>query len=158
MSNTENNNNSSNTENIHRIFKPTYAALKNKTTVFILTAILAVFGWLSYQQMPRELNPEIVIPYVMITTVYPGNSPVDIENLITRPIEKELKNLKGVKNVSSSSYQDMSLIVLEFETDVPVKQALQDAKDQVDKAKSELPMIWIMTLRWKISTLKSFPS
>ncbi|GET27367.1 efflux RND transporter permease subunit [Prolixibacter sp. NT017] len=139
MSNIENNNNSSNTEGIHRIFKPTYAALKNKTTIFILTAILAGFGLLSYQQMPRELNPEIVIPYVMISTVYPGNSPVDIENLITRPIEKELKNLKGVKNVSSSSYQDMSLIVLEFETDVPVKQALQDTKDQVDKAKSELP-------------------
>lgn len=126
-------------ESIHRIFGPTFLALKNKTTIFILTGILCVFGLFSYNTMPRELNPEVVIPYVMVQTVYPGNSPVDIENLITRPIEKELKNLKGVKEISSASYQDMSMIIIEFETDVSVSLALQEAKDQVDKAKSELP-------------------
>lgn len=126
-------------ENIHREFKPTFGALKNKNSIFILTAILVMFGWFSYKSMPREYFPEVVIPNIMISTPYPGNSPVDIENLVTRPIEKELKSLKGVKKLSSASYEDMSLIVVEFNTNVPVKQALQDTKDKVDKSLSELP-------------------
>ncbi len=128
-----------NQQHIKRKFKPTYIALKNKTTVYILTVLLVFFGIFSYQQMPRELMPEIVAPNILIQTVYPGNSPVDIENLITRPIEQELKGLKGVKKVTSASYQDMSSINVEFNTKVTIKQALQDTKDRVDKAKSELP-------------------
>jgi len=124
---------------ITRKFKPTYLALKNKTTVYIFTALLVFFGIFSYQQMPREAMPEIVIPYIFVQTLYPGNSPVDIENLCTRPIEKELKGMKGVKKVSSASFQDVSTIVVEFDTDITIKQALQDTKDRVDKAKSELP-------------------
>jgi multidrug efflux pump subunit AcrB len=139
MSTQENTKYKSSSEDIKRQFKPTFIAIKNKTTVFILTILLVVFGLYSYRTMPRELYPEIVIPYIMVSTPYPGNSPLDIENLITRPIEKELKGLKGVKDLNSASYQDMSLIILEFETNVAVKQALQDTKDQVDKAKSELP-------------------
>ena len=130
---------STNTDNITRKFKPTYLALKNKTTVFILTMLIVFFGLFSYNQMPRESFPEIVVPYIFIQTVYPGNSPVDIENLITRPIEKELKGMDGIKKLSSASYQDVSLIVVEFTTTTSVKQALQDTKDNVDKAKSELP-------------------
>lgn len=129
----------SNIQNIKRKFKPTYLALKNKTTVYILTALLVFFGIFSYQQMPRELMPEIIVPNILIQTVYPGNSPVDIENLITRPIEQELKGLKGVKKIMSASYQDMSSINVEFNTNVTIKQALQDTKDRVDKANSELP-------------------
>lgn len=124
---------------ITRKFKPTYLAIKNKTTVYIFTALVVLFGIFSYNQMPREAMPEIVVPYIFVQTVYPGNSPVDIENLCTRPIEKELKGLKGVKKVSSASYQDVSTIFVEFNTNVSIKQALQDTKDRVDKAKSELP-------------------
>jgi len=133
------NNKSNNIEENERAFKPTFAALKNKNSIFILTVLLSLFGLFSYTSMPRELFPEVVIPQIMISTPYPGNSPVDIENLVTRPIEKELKSLKGVKKLSSASYEDMSLIIVEFETDIPVKQALQDTKDKVDKSKSELP-------------------
>jgi multidrug efflux pump len=128
-----------NKDHIDRKFGPTYLALKNKTTVYIFTALLVFFGIFSYNQMPRELMPEIVVPYIFIQTVYPGNSPEDIENLITRPIEKELKGMQGVKKVSSASYQDVSTIVVEFNTTVQVKQALQDTKDRVDKSKSKLP-------------------
>lgn len=128
-----------NQQNITRKFKPTYLALKNKTTVYIFTALLVFFGIISYNQMPREAMPEIVIPYIFVQTVYPGNSPVDIENLITRPIEQEIKGLKGVKKVSSASYQDVSTIIVEFNTNVTIDQALQDTKDRVDKSKSDLP-------------------
>jgi len=128
-----------NTDHITRKFKPVYLALKNKTTVFISTILIVFFGIFSYNQMPREAFPEIVVPYIFIQTVYPGNSPVDIENLITRPIEKTLKGMDGIKKLSSASYQDVSLIVVEFTTKTSVKQALQDTKDKVDKAKPDLP-------------------
>ncbi|MBN1822367.1 MAG: efflux RND transporter permease subunit, partial [Prolixibacteraceae bacterium] len=131
--------NSKNTQNIQRRFAPTYLALKNKTTVYILTALIVFFGIYSYQKMPREAMPEIVVPYIFIQTVYPGNSPVDIENLITRPIEQELKGMKGIKDVTSASYQDVSTIIVEFNTNVTIKDALQDTKDRVDKAKTDLP-------------------
>ena len=122
-----------------RKFKPTFWALDNKNTIYILTLFLIVAGWMGYQSMQREQFPEIVIPYISVSTPHPGNSPLDIENLITRPIEKELKDLDGVKRMSSNSFQDMSLIIVEFETDVPVDQAKLDVKDKVDKALSELP-------------------
>ena len=130
---------SKNTQNITRRFGPTYLALKNRTTVYILTGIIVLFGIFSYKQMPRESMPEIVVPYIFIQTLYPGNSPVDIENFITRPIEQELKGMQGVKKISSASYQDASIIIVEFNTNVDVKDALQDTKDRVDKSKSELP-------------------
>lgn len=89
--------------------------------------------------MPKSLFPDIVMPTIMVQTVYPGNSPADIENLITRPIEKELKSVKGLKNLKSTSIQDNSTIIVEFNTDVEVKTALQDVKDGVDKAMGKLP-------------------
>lgn len=128
-----------NLQHITRKFKPTYIALQNKTTVYIFTGLLVFFGIYSYNQMPRELMPEVVIPFIFVQTVYPGNSPVEIENLITRPIEKELKGMQGIKKVSSGSYQDVSTIWVEFNTTIEIQQALQDTKDRVDKSKSELP-------------------
>jgi len=120
-------------------FAATTFALKNATSVIILTIIVLFGGMLAYNTMPKELFPEIVLPQIYVRTVYPGNSPVDIENLITRPIEKEIKPLKGMSKFTSTSVQDNSIIMVEFNTDVPVKQALQDVKDAVDRSKSELP-------------------
>lgn len=114
-------------------------ALKNSTSVLILTFLIVAGGMLAYTTMPKELFPEVVMPQIYVRTVYPGNSPVDIENLITRPIEKEIKPLKGIKKMTSTSVQDNSIIIVEFNTDVPVEEALSDVKDAVDKADSELP-------------------
>mgnify|MGYP006269391945 CR=1 FL=1 len=114
-------------------------ALNNRTSVFILAALIFVFGIVSYQQTSKELYPEIVMPQIYVNTIYPGNSPADMENLITRPIEKEIKSIKGVTEVNSTSVQDVSAIVVEFDEDVEVSEALTDVKDAVDKAQSELP-------------------
>lgn len=128
-----------NKKEIKREFGISSMSVKNTTSVVILTLIIAVLGVSSYIAMPKESFPEIVIPTIYIGTSYPGNSPVDMENLITRPIEKELKSITGVKNVTSTSIQDYSTILVEFNPEVEVTRALQDTKDAVDKAKSELP-------------------
>ena len=114
-------------------------SVDNSTSIIILTLIITVLGLGAYRTMPKESFPEIVIPTVYIGTPYPGNSPVDMENLITRPIEKELKSLNNVKDIKSTSVQDFSSIVVEFTPGVELAKAIQDVKDAVDKAKSELP-------------------
>lgn len=107
--------------------------------MLILTFLIVCGGILAYSTMPKELFPEVVMPQIYVRTVYPGNSPVDIENLITRQLEKEIKPLKGINELTSTSVQDNSIIIVEFNTDVPVEEALLDVKDAVDKAKSDLP-------------------
>lgn len=114
-------------------------SVDNRTSVVILTLIITFLGIFAYRTMPKESFPEIVIPTIYVGTAYPGNSPVDMENLITRPIEKELKSINNLKDVSSTSIQDFSSIVVEFNPNVEISKALQDVKDAVDKAKSELP-------------------
>ncbi len=126
-------------DKVVREFKLTTLALKNKNTVYLLTLLLLFFGVYSYQSLPKELFPEIVWPQVMVQTVYPGNSPEDIENLITRPLEKELENVRGLKEITSISSQDASMIFVEFNTDVDLENALRRVKDAVDIGKNELP-------------------
>jgi multidrug efflux pump subunit AcrB len=96
-------------------------------------------GIFSYIDLPKEQFPDIVIPTIFVQTVYPGTSPQDIETLITRPIEKQLKSVNGVKKVTSQSMPDVSVIIVEFHTDVETVTAKQRVQDAVDKAKSELP-------------------
>jgi len=122
-----------------REFKLSSWALRNKNTVFLMMFILLGFGFYSYRSLPKELFPDLVWPTIYVQTIYPGNPPLDIENLITRPIEKEIESVSGVKEIRSTSTQDVSAIFVEFNTDVRLEDALQEVKDAVDKSKSELP-------------------
>lgn len=114
-------------------------SVDNQISVLILVIIITILGFGAYRTMPKESFPEIIIPTVYVGTTYPGNSPVDMENLITRPIEKELKSLNNVKNITSTSVQDFSSIVVEFNPGVEIAKAIQDVKDAVDKSKGGLP-------------------
>lgn len=127
------------TDKVIRNFWLSTWALNNKNTVYLIMVVTILFGFYSYVSMPKELFPEINIPTIMVQTLYPGNPPVDIENLITRHLEKEIESVKGIHDMTAMSSQDASNIYIEFHTDVDIKIALQDVKDAVDKAKSELP-------------------
>jgi len=122
-------------------FKPTSWAIDNKTAIYIIAIIISAYGLTKFNSMPKEQFPDIVVPTISITTVYVGNSPKDIENLVTRPIEKQLKGISGAKinKIQSTSQSDYSLIVIEFDTDIKTELAKQKVKDAIDKAKSELP-------------------
>ncbi|MDX5482118.1 MAG: efflux RND transporter permease subunit [Hymenobacteraceae bacterium] len=122
-----------------KYFKPTSWSIDNRTSIYIITIIITLAGIYSYIKLQKENFPDIVIPTVFVGTIYPGTSPADIENLVTRPIEKQLKAISGVKKVSSNSIQDFSMITVEFNTDVDVVEAKQLVKDAVDKARTDLP-------------------
>jgi multidrug efflux pump subunit AcrB len=114
-------------------------SVENGTSVFVITLMILLFGIQSYQDMPKELFPEVAWPTVYINTPYFGNSAPDIENLVSRPIEKELQSITGIKNIRSTSIQDYSVITAEFNADIDLDDAVRKVKDAVDKAKSELP-------------------
>lgn len=114
-------------------------AIDNKTSIYIITIFITLAGISSYQNLPKEKFPDIVIPTIYVSTVYPGTSPKDMENLVTKHIEKQIKSISGVKKIKSNSIQDFSSVMVEFNTDVEVAVAKQKVKDAVDKSKKDLP-------------------
>ncbi|MBN1651303.1 MAG: efflux RND transporter permease subunit, partial [Bacteroidales bacterium] len=123
----------------YREFKLSSFALKNKNTIYLLTGLLLFFGVYSYTTLPKELFPEVYYPTIMVMTPYPGNPPLDMENLVTRPLEKEIDRVKGLKKITSTSSQDISAIFVEFNPGIEISAALREVKDAVDKAKDDLP-------------------
>ena len=115
-------------------------AIRNRTTVVVLGLIIILMGGYSYLSLPREAFPDIPIPHIMVTTMYEGVSPEDIETSVTMKIEKELNGIRGVKEIRSSSAEGLSMIDVEFTPDVQSDVALQRVRDRVDIAKGELPM------------------
>ncbi len=114
-------------------------AVNKSITVMVLAVIIFVFGVYCYNVLPRESDPDITIPNVFVTTSYRGVSPADMETSVTIEIEKKLKGLDGVKKIQSVSSEGLSSINIEFVTGTDIDKALQDVKDKVDEAKSELP-------------------
>ncbi|MCY7290692.1 MAG: efflux RND transporter permease subunit, partial [Ferruginibacter sp.] len=122
-------------------FKPTSWSISNKTSIYLIMLFVTLAGLYQFLTLPKEQFPDIVIPTIYVQTVYVGISPNDIENLVTRPIEKQIKGITGAKitKFTSTSLQDFSAIQVEFNTDVKVEIALQKVKDAIDKAKQDLP-------------------
>lgn len=111
----------------------------HKAPVLLLVLCTFLFGAISYARLPRESNPDVDIPFVMVTTPYVGVSPKDIETLVTIPIENEVSGIKGLKEVSSTSAEGVSIVSLEFEPDVVIEEALQRVRDRVSRARAKVP-------------------
>jgi multidrug efflux pump subunit AcrB len=126
-------------QDIDKEFKPTSWAIDNKVSIYVATAIICIAGIITYINLPKENFPEVVFPQIYVATLFPGASPSDVENLITKHIEKQVKSISGVKKISSNSIQNFSNVIVEFETDVDVAEAKRDVKDAVDRAKPDLP-------------------
>jgi multidrug efflux pump len=122
-------------------FKPTSWSISNKTTIYLVMLFVSMAGIFQFVTLPKEQFPDIVIPTIYVQTIYTGNSPKDIENLVTRPIEKQIKGITGakIKKFTSTSQQDYSAIMVEFDTEVQTDIALQKVKDAIDKSKQDLP-------------------
>jgi multidrug efflux pump subunit AcrB len=123
----------------HKEFKPSTWAINNRVAMGVITLLLALAGIQAYQGLPKENFPDISLPNIYVSVVYPGTSPKDMENLIVRPIEKECKSIAGVKKIRSSSLQDYCNVNVEFNSDINIEDAKQKVKDAVDKAKPDLP-------------------
>jgi multidrug efflux pump len=126
-------------QDLEKEFGPTSWSINNKTSIYIITVLLCISGIFAYIKLGKEKFPDIVIPRIIVATVYPGTSPTDIENLVTRQLEKEIKSVNGVKKINSTSNQDYCIVDVEFNSGVDVQYAKQLIKDAVDKARNDLP-------------------
>ncbi len=126
-------------KDLEKEFGPTSWAIDNKVAIYVAMVFICLAGIMTYNSLPKENFPEVVFPQIYVATVYPGASPSDVENLVSKQIEKQVKSIAGVKKVTSNSVQDFSNIIIEFQTDVLVKEAKREVKEAVDKAKPDLP-------------------
>src|SRR4249919_4039155 len=104
-------------KDIQKEFKPSSWAIDNRTAIYILTIIITLTGIMAYINIPKESFPDISLPSVYVSVVYPGTSPKDMENLVVRPIEKECKGIAGVRKIKSNSLQDYCNVIVEFTGD-----------------------------------------
>lgn len=121
---------------VHKEFTLSSWAIDNKTTMYVLIAVILMLGTSAYFKMARENFPEIKETKIYISSVYPGNTAEDIEKLITDPIEDKLKTVSNVIDITSTSQEDYSIIVVEFDENITVEEAKQKVKDEVDSETS----------------------
>ncbi|MCB9893577.1 MAG: efflux RND transporter permease subunit [Planctomycetes bacterium] len=115
-------------------------SVKHRVAVFVLMAGIALLGMFSYMTLPRESSPDIKVPLVTIAVPWPEASPADVEQSITLPLERKLKNLKGLDELTSVSVEGASITTCKFDPDIPVEEALQKVREKVDIAKAEFPV------------------
>jgi len=120
-------------------FGLTSFSIRNRVSVLVLLILIGILGVRSYITIPKESAPDITIPNIMVITTYPGVSPLDVENLVTRKLEDELSNISDYKKMTSTTTEGYSSINMEFNTDVNIDEALQKVREKVDLAKPELP-------------------
>ncbi len=111
-------------------------AINNKTTIYVMMVLIFFLGISAYFSMPRENFPEIKETKIYISSVFPGNTAEDIEKLITDPLEDKLKTVSNMVKITSTSQEDYSIVVVEFDENITVEQAKQKVKDEVDSKTS----------------------
>ena len=119
-------------KNINKEFGLSSWAINNKTTIYVMMAIILFLGISAYFSMPRENFPEIKETKIYVSSVFPGNTAEDIEKFITTPLEDKLKTLSNVVKINSTSQEDVSSIVIEFDEDIDVEFAKQKVKDEIE--------------------------
>ena len=117
---------------IDKDFKLSSWAIRNKTTIYALMGVFFFYGISAYFSMARENFPEVKETKIYISTVYPGNTAEDIEKLITDPLEDKVKTVSNVVEVTSTSQEDYSIVVVEFDENISVELAKQKIKDEID--------------------------
>ena len=117
---------------IDKEFKLSSWAIDNKTTIYVLMVLILFLGVSAFYNMPRENFPEIKETKIYISSVFPGNTAEDIEKLITNPLEDQLETVSNVVEITSTSQEDYSIIIVEFDENITVEQAKQKVKDEID--------------------------
>ena len=119
--------------------KITNLSIKYRTAIAVFTLILAVGGLVSYLTIPKESQPSIEFPQIVVTSLYPGASPSDVESTVTQVLEQEISSINGIDEMRSTSSEGVSTIVVEFTPDVDTDKAYQEVNRAVDRGQPDLP-------------------
>ena len=113
--------------------------LKSSKLILTVLFFFIVFGFYQYNTLPKESDPDISLPVIYISLAHKGISPEDSERLLIKPVEKELKNIEGLKKIDSTAYQGGGNVVLEFDAGFDSEKAISDTREKVDMIKNKLP-------------------
>jgi len=114
-------------------------AVKNTRLVIAAFIVTIVAGVMAFVAIPKESDPDIPIPYIVVQVYYPGISPEDSERLLVKPMENYLRSIQGLKQMTGRAYQGAGVIIMEFDVSFNKDRALADVRAQVDTARAELP-------------------
>lgn len=114
-------------------------SVKKPFTILVAVILVIVLGFVSLSGMQTDLLPNMNLPYLMVVTTYPGASPERVESDVTQPLESSLSTINGVKNVTSQSNENYSMIVLEFEDDTDMDSAMVKASTAINQMGDSLP-------------------
>ena len=110
----------------------TQVSIRNPIFAVMVMLALVVLGTLGYQRMAVDQFPEVTVPVIIVTTDYNGASPTSVESDVSRPIEEALNTVSGIKNLTSRSYQGVSVVVAEFNLGSDMGLAMQDVRAKVE--------------------------
>ena len=118
---------------------PSHIAIRNPVFVFIMVLVISIAGFKAYKSIPREAAPDIQIPLLIVSIPFPGATPEDVESLITNKVEQELKTIKNLKEISSTSSEGVAVLTLEFTSDFDISEARTKVREKMDQIKPDLP-------------------
>jgi multidrug efflux pump len=114
-------------------------AISHARSILLSLALILIGGWVAFNEIPKEAEPDVKIPFISVGITHDGISPEDAERLIVRPLEQELRALDGLKEMTASAYEGGADVTLEFHVGVDTGRALQDTRDRADTAKAKFP-------------------
>jgi len=114
-------------------------AVRNTRVVIAMIVVVIVGGLVSFITIPKEAEPDIPIPVLIVQVTYPGISPEDSERLLVKPLETALRSVEGVKTMTARAYSGTAVVILEFDVNFQKQKALADVRAQVDEARGKLP-------------------
>lgn len=114
-------------------------AVNNTRVIIALLAVAIIAGVASFVMIPKQSNPDVAFPVIVVNIPYPGISPEDSERLLVKPMETYLRSIEGLKTLTARAYQGMAVIILEFDVNFNKEKALEDVRAQVETARGELP-------------------
>jgi HAE1 family hydrophobic/amphiphilic exporter-1 len=117
----------------------TELAIKRPPLIIVIFSVLAILGIFSYMQLKYELLPDITPPYVSVVTVYPGAAPQEVEQSVTKPVEDAVAGVDKLKSISSYSYENYSVVQMEFYYAADKAKATQDVQKKVNEVVASLP-------------------
>lgn len=114
-------------------------SVKRPYTVVVSVVLILILGFVSFDKMTVDLLPDMNLPYAMVMTTYAGASPEEVETTVTRPVEQAMATISNIKNVSSSSREDASTVILEFEQTANMDSATIEMRESLDQISSYWP-------------------
>jgi len=117
----------------------TEIAIKRPSLILVGFIVLSVLGLISYSKLSYELIPKFSAPFIFITTTYPGASPTEVENNVSKPIEDAVSGMEKIVNIRTTSFESMSMVGVEFKQNINVDLALQDAQRRIEAIQATLP-------------------